>query len=398
MQYANIRQVLSLIQSEGELSRAQVAALTGMNIMTVGRIVENMIARGILQERETEALCQVGRPPRLLSLRQDRLLCASLFLARDKLHLGLVSLTGQVEAYRELPVPEGDFVPEAVLPWMADSLERFLSEHQDRDLCRTIGAVVPGILDIGRGEVVFSANFQWSGVPLLEQLRRRLPDYDFILENDVKAVAVAEHQFGSAKGFRNVVVLNIGDGVGAAVILNDEIYRGKDNMAGEIGHIILNPAGKICECGKAGCLQTYLSQRTLLAEARAVYPHITLDQLFELYQRGETFVSAMMNQVGEYVAIAVNLLANTYAPDVVLLCGSMVRQGPVLSEIVKDMYQEKLNQYMKDTFQLRFERFGITGHLIGGGVLAMRQALKNDVFTTPPAARKEDAGAAGQRG
>lgn len=377
IQYAHIRQILSLIQSEGELSRAQAAVRTGINVMTVGRIVENMISWGILRERETEALCQVGRPPRLLSLCQDRMLCASLFLARDKLHLGVVNLAGQVTAYRDIPVPEGAFVPERVLPWMADCLEQFLRERRGRDLCRTVGVVVPGILDMGTGEMVFSANFQWEGVPLLEQLSRRLPDWTFILENDVKAVAVAEHQFGEAKGFRNIVVLNIGDGVGAAVILNDEIYRGKDNMAGEIGHIILNPAGKICECGKAGCLQTYLSQRTLLAEARAVYPQTaTPAQLYALYRQGDTFAKAMMNQVGEYAAIAVNLLANTYAPEAVLLCGSMIRQGTVLQEIVEDMYQEKLNQYMKDTFQLRFERFGTTGHLIGGGVLAARQVLR----------------------
>ncbi len=348
-----------------------------MNVMTVGRIVENMISWGILQERETETLCQVGRPPRLLSLRQDRMLCASLFLARDKLHLGIVNLAGQVTAYRDVPVPEGDFVPERVLPWMMDCLEQFLREHQEQDLCRTVGVVVPGILDMGTGEIVFSANFQWERVPLLEQLSRRLPEWTFILENDVKAVAVAEHQFGEAKGFRNIVVLNIGDGVGAAVMLNDEIYRGKDNMAGEIGHIILNPAGKICECGKAGCLQTYLSQRMLLAEARAVYPQAaTPAHLYALYRQRDTFAKAMMNQVGEYAAIAVNLLANTYAPEVVLLCGSMIRQGTVLQEIVEDMYQEKLNQYMKGTFQLRFERFGTTGHLIGGGVLAVRQVLR----------------------
>ena len=348
-----------------------------MNVMTVGRIVENMISWGILQERETETLCQVGRPPRLLSLRQDRMLCASLFLARDKLHLGIVNLAGQVTAYRDVPVPEGDFVPERVLPWMMDCLEQFLREHQEQDLCRTVGVVVPGILDMGTGEIVFSANFQWERVPLLEQLSRRLPEWTFILENDVKAVAVAEHQFGEAKGFRNIVVLNIGDGVGAAVMLNDEIYRGKDNMAGEIGHIILNPAGKICECGKAGCLQTYLSQRMLLAEARAVYPQAaTPAHLYALYRQGDTFAKAMMNQVGEYAAIAVNLLANTYAPEVVLLCGSMIRQGTVLQEIVEDMYQEKLNQYMKGTFQLRFERFGTTGHLIGGGVLAVRKVLR----------------------
>lgn len=348
-----------------------------MNVMTVGRIVENMISWGILRERETETLCQVGRPPRLLSLRQDRMLCASLFLARDKLHLGIVNLAGQVTAYRDVPVPEGDFVPERVLPWMMDCLEQFLREHQEQDLCRTVGVVVPGILDMGTGEIVFSANFQWERVPLLEQLSRRLPEWTFILENDVKAVAVAEHQFGEAKGFRNIVVLNIGDGVGAAVMLNNEIYRGKDNMAGEIGHIILNPAGKICECGKAGCLQTYLSQRMLLAEARAVYPQAaTPAHLYALYRQGDTFAKAMMNQVGEYAAIAVNLLANTYAPEVVLLCGSMIRQGTVLQEIVEDMYQEKLNQYMKGTFQLRFERFGTTGHLIGGGVLAVRKVLR----------------------
>ena len=348
-----------------------------MNVMTVGRIVENMISWGILQERETETLCQVGRPPRLLSLRQDRMLCASLFLARDKLHLGIVNLAGQVTAYRDVPVPEGDFVPERVLPWMMDCLEQFLREHQGQDLCRTVGVVVPGILDMGTGEIVFSANFKWERVPLLEQLSRRLPEWTFILENDVKAVAVAEHQFGEAKGFRNIVVLNIGDGVGAAVMLNNEIYRGKDNMAGEIGHIILNPAGKICECGKAGCLQTYLSQRMLLAEARAVYPQAaTPAHLYALYRQGDTFAKAMMNQVGEYAAIAVNLLANTYAPEVVLLCGSMMRQGSVLPQIVSGIYQEKLNQYMKDTFQLRFERFGTTGHLVGGGVLAMRQVLQ----------------------
>lgn len=346
-----------------------------MNIMTVGRIVEDLISRGILQERGTEAASQAGRPPRLLSLDRERLLCASLFLDRDTLHLGVVDPMGQMRVYEAFPVPEGDFLPERVVPWMADCLGRFLDGQQALHPCRTVGVVVPGILDIGKGEMVFSANFQWGRVPLLEQLRERLPDCDFIVENDVKAVAVAEHQFGNIRDFQNVVALNIGDGIGAAVILNGEIYRGKDNLAGEIGHVILSPAGKICECGKVGCLQTYLSQRTVLAEARAVYPDINLPKLYDLYQQGEPFASALLNQVGEYVSIAINLLANAFAPEVVLLCGSMMRQGSVLPQIVSGIYQEKLNQYMKDTFQLRFERFGTTGHLIGGGVLAMRQVL-----------------------
>ena len=117
-----------------------------------------------------------------------------------------------------------------------------------------------------------------------------------------------------------MVVLSIGDGIGAAVILNGEIYRGREIMAGEIGHIYLNPAGKICECGKVGCLSTHLSQRTILAEARTVYPNIDMKGLFDYFQRGDSFAVALITQVVEYTSIAINLLANTYAPEVVLLC------------------------------------------------------------------------------
>lgn len=374
-QRSNTRLVLSAIQAAGELSRTQVSEATGVNIMTVGRIAEDLIARGLLREREKEGGSQVGRPPRLLSLEEGRLFCASMFLGREALHLGVVDPRGRVHGYTSLPVPEGDFSPERIVPWMADSLSRFLEEQQNVCSCPTVGVVVPGVLDTGRGEMLFSANLHWHHVPLLAQLRQRLPGSEFILENDVKAVAVAEHQFGCLRDCRNVVVLSIGDGVGAAVMLDGEIYRGRNNMAGEIGHIIINPAGKICECGKAGCLQTYLSTRMLLAEARTVYPDTTLPELFELFQDGDPFATALVNQVAEYIAIAINLLANAYAPEVVLLCGSMMRQGPVLSELVAGIYRDKLTRYMKDDFQLQFEQFGVNGHLIGGGALALRHEL-----------------------
>ena len=88
------------------------------------------------------------------------------------LHLGVVDPVGQMRVYEALPVPEGDFLPGRVVPWMADCLGQFLDRQQILHPCRTVGVVVPGILDIGKGEMVFSANFQWEGVPLLEHLRR----------------------------------------------------------------------------------------------------------------------------------------------------------------------------------------------------------------------------------
>ena len=187
--------------------------------------------------------------------------------------------------------------------------------------------------------------------------------------------SLAEYQFGGLDGCRNLVVLSIGSGIGAAAIMDGELYRGRDNMAGEIGHITINPAGKVCVCGKVGCLQTYLTPGALLTEARTLHPDITLPEMFTLFQKGDPFVTALLHQVTEYISIAINLLANTYAPEVVLLRGDLLRQGPVIRQLVSGTYREKLNWYMTDAFELRFEQMGVSGPLIGGGMLALEREL-----------------------
>lgn len=377
MHQNNTRLVLSAIRRAGEMSRAQAAEATGMSIVTVGRIADELLACGVLREQEKEGGAQVGRPPRVLSLEHSRLLCASAFLDRRELYLGVVDPLGHLLEHERHFLPETEeFLPATVLPWMAEVLERFLSRHAGKHIRPTVAVVVPGIVDIQHGVLQFSANLRWRDVPVVSYLEERMPRYTFLLENDTKALALAEQNFGPCAGCRNMVALSIGDGIGAAMILNGEIYRGVNNMAGEIGHIILNPAGKICECGKVGCLQTHLSQRTILAEARSVYPDITLAGLFDFFQQGDPFAVALISQVVDYTDIAINLLANAYAPEVVLLCGSMLRQHPIFATLVERSYRSKLNEYMQNTFQLRFEHFGVTGHLMGGAALALRQVLE----------------------
>lgn len=373
--HSNARRLLSAVRMAGELSRARAAEVTGLNIMTVGRIAEEMIRCGVLQEREKEGCSQVGRPPRLLSLTEERLLCAGMVMDREMLHLGLVSPKGQVLAYSGRPVPEGPFVPERIIPWMADCLAGFLQEQRGMAPRSTVGVVVPGILDIREGEMVFAANLHWDHVQLLPVLRERLPEYRFVFENDVKAAALAEYQFGGLGACRSLVVLSIGSGIGAAAIVDGELYRGRNNMAGEIGHITISPAGKVCTCGKVGCLQTYLTPKSLLTEAQTVHPGISMQEMFGLFEKGDPFVTALIHQATEYISIAINLLANTYAPEVVLLRGELLRQGPVVKALVADRYREKLNWYMTDAFELRFEQLGVSGPLIGGGILALEHEL-----------------------
>lgn len=373
MHQNNTKLVLNAIRSAGEMSRAQAAEATGMSIVTVGRIADELIERNVLREQEKDG--GIGRPPRVLSLNKEHLLCPSVFLDRDRLYLGLVTPAGQLSVQSSHAIPDQAMSPDRVLPWMIHQLRAFLSDHQGMGFRSTVGVVVPGIVDITRGEMEFSANFRWRDIPVVRQLEQALPGYHFVLENDTKAIALAEHSFGTCSGCRNMVVLNLSDGIGAAVILNGEIYRGKDNMAGEIGHITLNPAGKICECGKVGCLQTHLSLRAILAEASTVYPGVTLPELLDHYKKAEPFAVGFIKQLMSYTSIAINLLANTYAPDVILLCGSLLRAHPLLPQLLAGSYRDNLNEYMKNTFQLKLESFGISGALIGGGAVALQHVL-----------------------
>ena len=371
----NARRLLAAIFQAGELSRVQAAEVTGIHIMTVGRITEEMLGLGILQEREKERGSHVGRPPKLLSLSEERLLCASMVLDRDMLRLGLVGPRGQIVSSAGVPFPAGDFVPERIIPWMADELAGFLEERQGLSPRNTVGIVLPGILDNQKGEMVFAANLHWDHVPLLEVLQNRLPQCEFIFENDIKAATAAEYRFGGLGDCRNLVVLSISSGIGAAAIVDGALYRGRNNMAGEIGHITINPAGKVCTCGKLGCLQTYLTPDALLSEARTVYPALTAKEMFALFQSGDPFIKALIHQMTEYISIAINLLAHTYAPEVLILRGDLFQEGPVLRQLVSDTYRDKLNWHMRDAFELRFEQVESDSPLIGGGILALEREL-----------------------
>lgn len=372
MRKSNMKLVLFSLRQVGEASKAQLAEMTGMSVVSVGRITDELLELKLLQESEKElAESTVGRPPKVLSLATDQLLCCGAHLDREVLHLGVVDPVGVLREKCTYNYPEEcEFLPEHVLPWMADCMATFLKEREGSGILRSIGVVVPGIVDIERGEMQFSANFRWRNVEVTRFLKERLPGYDFYLENDTKAIAVAEYRFGAAAGARNMVVLSLGDGIGSAAILNGEIYRGWDNMAGEIGHIILNPAGKICECGQVGCLQTNLAKRAILNEARSVYRNITMEELFDYFQRGDPFAVALVGQVVDYTSIAINLLANAYAPETVLLCGSTLWENPILRSLVERNYKSRLNEYMQNAFELRFDTFGENGYIVGGSALA----------------------------
>src|SRR5262249_11764564 len=137
---------------------------------------------------------------------------------------------------------------------LAERIDRLLRTHGARSSCEGIGVAVPGIVDQGTGRILYAPQLGWREVDLLGGLASRtgLPVY---AENAARACALAEMWLGSrgAPTTQSFVHVSVSDGVGVGVVINGELVRGHDNMAGEFGHVPLNIEGPVCMCGALGC-------------------------------------------------------------------------------------------------------------------------------------------------
>jgi predicted NBD/HSP70 family sugar kinase len=245
--------ILQHLFAEGPASRADLARATGLTRVTVSDLVGGLIADGLLGELGSPAETKVGKPPTLVGLLADAAHIVALDLSPDDRMTGaVVDLYGQVKARAEMPL-EGACGQEAVR--LAAGLAAQLRGTTDRPLLG-VGVGTPGVVD-GHGVVLDAHNLHWAGVDLTGILRRRL-DLPVYVANDANTAVLAEYTFGGTTA-ADLMLVRIGTGVGAGLVVGGALVQGHGWAAGEIGHVVVDPAGARCACGKAGCLETMVA-------------------------------------------------------------------------------------------------------------------------------------------
>ncbi|WP_222849410.1 ROK family transcriptional regulator [Trebonia kvetii] len=245
--------LLQHLFAEGPASRADLARATGLTRVTVSDLVGALIADGLLGELGTPAESKVGKPPTLVGLLADATCIIALDLSPDDRMTGaVVNLFGQVKARAEAPL-DGASGEDAVR--IAVGLAERLRDTADRPVLG-VGVGTPGVVD-GRGVILDAHNLHWAGVDLTGILHRRLglPVY---VANDANTAVLAEYTFGGTTA-ADLMLLRIGTGVGAGLVVGGSLVQGHAWAAGEIGHVVTDPSGVRCACGKTGCLETILS-------------------------------------------------------------------------------------------------------------------------------------------
>ena len=211
-----------------------------------------------------------------------------------------------------------------------------------------IAAGAPGVINQETGIVLFSPNLPWRNYNIKKPIEEAF-GCPFYIGNDVNVGVLGEYKYGAAKGYKNVVGLFVGTGMGGGLILNGELFTGNKFKAAEYGHMILDPEGPLCNCGQRGCLEAFSSKQGMSSYIRQQVSRGRKSSMAEAVTDGVFKSKVLKNALAEgdavaceavdrachYLAIASGNLVNTFSPDVVVYGGGVI-------EAVGDIFMEKI--------------------------------------------------------
>lgn len=313
--------ILACIGSLGPASRAGLARYLGVSPALITQKTRQLLADGLLVELEhTPSLG--GRPAQLLGLAADAGGAIGVKLVADHVTLVEVGIGGTI--LRSHTEPFAAASADAI-PALIDVVRRFVTAAESQRLLG-IGVAVPGDVPAQGDGVVDSTQLGWHRVPLGQALRTAL-DLPVLVDNNVNALAVAEHLYGQARGQGHALVVTIGTGIGGGIIADGGVFRGSSGGAGEIGHIPTVEDGPLCQCGARGCLEAIIGQQALVAEAQrrgVIGKDAGIDDLQAQADIGDERAQEIYRTAGHLLGRALAGLVNALDPEVVIVSGEGV--------------------------------------------------------------------------
>ncbi|MEU4392377.1 ROK family transcriptional regulator [Kribbella sp. NPDC023855] len=253
--------------AEQRLSRVEIAAATGLSGQAISNITRRLLDAGLVREAGRQKGAGLGKPRTLLELEPTGQYAVGVHLDPAVVTTVVLDLTGEVVVRERAETPASDD-PDELIAGIAATVERVIAEAgAPRERVVGVGIAAPGPIDVERGVVVDPPNLAaWHLVPLRDALRVRtgLP---VLLDKDVTAAASAEKWAGGPNGRGSFVFFYLGTGVGAGLVIGDEVVRGSSSNVGEIGHVIVDPDGPVCYCGRRGCVGETSQPRYLVQQA-----------------------------------------------------------------------------------------------------------------------------------
>ncbi|WP_089155433.1 ROK family transcriptional regulator [Micromonospora sp. NBS 11-29] len=373
---ANRAKIMQALADHGPLSRAELARMAGVPRGTIGVIVSSLIESELLQEtRVRRTTATVGQPPRPLWFGPRLGPTGAVVIQPGTVRTAVVDVRGRILAAdtATFPVDAG-----------GEELERLLTGHVLGVLAPFAGRIagtgvtVPAICDPATGEILACTPLPGLvGSGLSAQLAR-LTGAPVTLEEDVRALALGQRWFGRAQGAEDFVALQLGPGIGAAIMSGGRLLRG-DLRISEIGHTCVNVDGERCPCGLTGCWETIASTRWLRREAarRGVgdAASTTPAELVALAEKGDRPADELLDDYADHVAVGIANLVHMLALSLFILHGDVVGGGVVLRDRVRAAVDARVLPQLAGRARVEFSELDQEAGLLGAAAVVITHQL-----------------------
>jgi glucokinase-like ROK family protein len=346
----NTAVILDVLRRYAPLSRAEVAARTGLNRSTVSIIVNRLIEEGFAQETDLQS-SKIGRPGMLLVLNPKGGFAVGVEIGVDFISVILTDFVANI-LWRQRVSSNPDEDQIRILDRASELTQQAIDAGMEQGLRSLgIGVGVPGLVDTLQGKLIFAPNLRWDNVPLRLIWSQRF-DMPIFVENEANAAALGEFYFGVARGVDSFIYLSAGIGLGGGVMIDGKLFRGSSGYAGEVGHMTVDPDGDLCGCGKRGCWETKVGPRAVLRGVRKILADgapslindlaggdldcVTFDIVVQAAKSRDSVALKALQNVGGYLGIGVANLINIFNPELIVLGGALSLANEFLMPVIEN--------------------------------------------------------------
>ena len=383
--------VLKEIRKDGPLSRTELAQKLGYSRASITPVVQKLLASNILQEIG-QGQSAGGRRPLLLDFNGEFGYVAGVDIGATSVDLALADFQGRIVDRRAEPC-DVRVGPEPLLDRVVEIVQDMLDERGlAPERLVAMGTGVPGPVEFSQGVLIAPPLMpNWEGFPIKDFLLKRFPVAQIVVDNDVNIMAKGEQQAGDGRGVHNFLFVKIGTGIGCGIIANQEIYRGSDGCAGDIGHICVDYSGPICHCGNPGCLEFMAAGPAIASKgmegARSGQSQFLPQRLEEnggtltavdvgdAAAAGDRLANEIIRNSGQMIGGVLAGLVNFFNPRVIFIGGGVSNIGLQFLSSIRRATLRRATALSTRKLKIEYSRLGEDAGVVGAIWLALEHVF-----------------------
>lgn len=331
----NRRIVLNLIRTRQPLSRADLARVSGLQRSTISLIVETLVREHWVLEGPTGRLPR-GRRPTFLRLNDERVIIG-VDIRPIQTTIALADVNGKFTSREVFATP---LDPKVAVDALVTRIQAMIRSCRGKKI-EGIGISLPGRVDHGSDRLVFAPNLKWRDVDLHTPIVNAT-GLEVELENAANACVLASVWFDRMDASQTLVAVTVSEGIGTGIWMNGQLACGLSGMAGEFGHVPIDPKGPLCGCGSCGCWEVFASNRAALRyylESSASPAGLSFQDLLTLADQGDSRAETALRTMAHYLGRGMRMIVAGLAPDRIIVIGDLTRSwhrfGPIIEAEVQ---------------------------------------------------------------